>query len=400
MDHRDQINPRVHICWRYNGIYYILHPETFPNQQKLFKKIGAYVPTEPAALDAWITSNLAMLHEWDTTMRTTVFPLDRVDIAEACQHPPGVVPALAHPYLRSPKAKGQVIHDKIFRIQFVPYHSDHKKWWVLTFDFDNELLTVNNYVHFNMRKFPRAGWVDAIKRVKLKDANKEPYVVWPCVPRNSVKKLDVRAQPVILPAPSPERRTRSITERENVRKPVFRRALGFQHLAPKFKPVAVLLECIWNAFLRRTFSMYLSRIPYLNPTDFVFREVAYAMIAIVRGLCGTLTLGYDDHNLHRPPGDEEWFPAYIGGGGRCFASRLGGGFHERVFPPGSAPAANTYWPDHSDTIVHLTTGLENDEKVRVEINIAAAFGRATRPRRPKYEFSSLLDPAHSPSVCL
>ena len=307
------------------------------------------------------------------TMQSHVFPIFKVDLGEACGYP--------HPKrcVRYPKALDQIVHHELMTTQYVPYHTEREFEWVYTFDLDHEVLLVDNYIHFQLRDFVRAHWSNTIRNVKFKGRRNEPYVQGTAIPRHSLVKLDLRTQSNANVPRIPARGNRVI------RRARMKKARGFSSIPVRVQPLAIFLKCVWNAFLRQSFSMSLARMPStLGPDDFVFRETAFAMIAIARGLRRTLTSGREEvWKIGGPRGDTPWGAPYVSSDCRHFAATLASGYHESAFGPGYAPHESSHWLD--DVIVHLTTGLRHDRKVIAGIQAATDFGRATRPRRHKYE---------------
>ena len=155
----------------------------------------------------------------------------------------------------------------------------------------------------------------------------------------------------------------------------------FRDINANYVPIAVFLEGIWNAFLRRRFSMCLSKVlPSLTPDDFLFRETAFAMIAIARGMSGNLTFGNEGPT--HPISDKPWLAVFLGGQCRHFVSELANGYHEAGAGAGSAPDETTYWL--KGVIVHLAIGLTQDLVVGREIQDATTFAATSRGRaRPR-----------------
>ena len=131
-----------------------------------------------------------------------------------------------------------------------------------------------------------------------------------------------------------------------------------------YVPMAIFSECLWNAFLRRRFSMELSKVlPSLPAGDFVFREMVHAILSIVRCTWGALVFSSDEpDNLVST--SWSWNPTWIGGNCVHFSSELARGFHEYRTRPGSAPQETTYWL--AGVVRHDTLGLVDLANRRVD----------------------------------
>ena len=346
-----------------------------------------------------------MLKKWERKMRYFSEAILKEDLEEMCRQPeyqnygegaPGNVP------LRHPKLSQLIINNRIIQAAYVPWHLERDSAYALTLDFDHDAFSVNNLLHFHLRQIPRSRWIRVWQDLKL-DKFWRPAIknIAPKALRDSIIGLSP-------PDPQPGRQRSRMRRRggggirfmqvpgfNDFYRPIYSDLGGLIFNVENYKRPAVLfLFCIWTAFLKRTFSMRLAKVVHLlKPTDFMFRETAFAMLTIAQGLSGKkhLSFGYglpDNLEASQKPTSAPYFGFSPEDQDedededkdqdkdetdcRHFAAGYGSGYREADGFRGSGEAGTTYWL--GSILVQLATDLHDHAVVEAEIDKARLFG--------------------------
>lgn len=267
------------------------------------------------------------------------------------------------PYIEEPGYCG-VIDE---RIQFTPNYRVPESGidnieFTYVMDFDREVFTMDNEVHFCFATIPRFCWIKSLSI----DGYGKRTAISRLVPEDSLARL------VVANDDKPDNSTTSF-EHMSVK---YVRPKGIFDFPWRCRagPVSFIYE-IWSNIreeLERQMRYTLAR---FLPTDFVFREIAFGIVSCLAGLCGKIR--FEDVRRNKGPmhhdykaivcGDSLETPAVV-------ASKLAYGYHKEGIEPGSAPSESSYW--FRGVLIHLTKDVWN-EAGEAAILDAIQIGRTT-----------------------
>ncbi|PLB55128.1 hypothetical protein P170DRAFT_33011 [Aspergillus steynii IBT 23096] len=242
-------------------------------------------------------------------------------------------------------------------LRIVPELQNFDIEWTYTLDLDRELFTVDKALHFKLTKIPRFGrWMkyigeDGHRRRAFKKYTPEEIIG------------DVAYMPQIN-RPS-QNRYRDLDP--EVASP--------RSLVPDSKEAATHREALFGMIFSYTQGRYFSlldqSLPEWNPSDFIFRELAFAFLSIAAGELGfeepsSLNRTYSQEGYFvipetkRQPGQQRLLPLFL---------------HDNHAPgvePGSAPKDTTYWMNN--VLIHLVTRTDLVDVEEAAIAEVVDFG--------------------------
>ena len=374
-------------CYLQRGCADRLPTDSRPTRQPedLGLAIVQDIPQDAVAYQQWRQKWANVLRAWDWTMIFTAQPIIKEDVEEMClynqvygrgsQRNP---PAMNVP-IRSPKFDNLVIHWRLQEVSYVPWHEDLNLTWTYTVDLDHDVLSVNNIIHFKLHLIPRDRWIQAVQTIRFNRAGRTVIRSNLRIPATKFKDLN--------PPVAKEIRRGRLGGQRYIRAPTFqdfyvprfdRRGVLVKSVECYRRPAVLFLLCLWTAFLKTRGNMRLAKVLHLmRPDEFMFKETAFAMLSIARGLACNLKFGYDlQDDISKYTNTATYIGDHYGHNTRHFATRLGSGYHEIGPRRGSAPMATTYW--FGGIWVHLALNLDDPRVVDQEIQNARDFIRQTR----------------------
>ena len=351
---------RGYLVYRYRRRYYVFynHWDSYP--VGLGKAIIETIPQDPTEFEAWLEAKRSLLASWEEIKEARILTLIEDDLHErrtVFEKPDGWS---WRDHLQSPEKYSLLIDDRLESTPcYFPPPENMNAEWIYTIDLDHEVLTVDQGAHFWLRKLPREA--PSLEDVVEMDGSGGKRFRHSLLPDDMIASLVTR----------PDRSAEGLSE-SPARDVLDVRAKALDGFPERVRGLAQLLAAMWGS-VRASFGKLMDLILLsLKPEDFVFRECAFAIVSLAKGLSGTLNF-VDTRRVawNSTPGWAAIFPE--DSDGTIVASGLAAGYHKQGAQPGSAPLETTYW--YEGVVVHLAMGLDNKAIVTNEIRKATAFGQ-------------------------
>ncbi|KAL4791253.1 hypothetical protein BDV19DRAFT_393233 [Aspergillus venezuelensis] len=329
---------------RYKGRYFVYynHFDSYP--EGLGEAIVATIPADPDKYQAWLErmkstyNSLFLQYESDVLCVSPKFGLPSADI------PP--IERLSRTY----RGLDHRLTEPPTLALLEDYANDIFIEWTYTIDLDREVLGVDQAAFFNLHRLPHhPEWarylkIDGRRRRVLSESTPLDLVA---VPKSSIQRADNEA------------RTRF--ESIHVETQVL-------EVLRYFKPANIAREALLVRAISETCYKYRAVIDrsYLewDPTSFVFRELAFAILSIAAGETAfqapqDLNGRFKDEGFYfipdakDPNGQQSLLPRFLY---EC---------HQPSAYSGSAPQSNPFWL--GNVLVYLTPGTNNVKAEEVAI---------------------------------
>ena len=235
-------------------------------------------------------------------------------------------------------------------------------------DFDREVFTMDNEVHFFFRKIPRSCWIKSLSLDDFGGRTPIPRLV----PDNSLASLAIRNKMYDNLA--------SINHM-----PVqYVNAKGAPDFSRHFRlgPMSFIYQ-IWQCFRQKLEEQMRYTLSRTLPKDFVFREIAFGIASFAAILSGAIR--FEDNRRCKGPLHSDC-KAFVCGESIedpvVVASKLAYGYHKEGIEPGFAPRESTYW--FRGILIHLTASAW-DREAEAAIADAIQIGRITVPEPDSFD---------------
>ena len=366
---------RGYLIWRYRRRYYVFYNPYDSYPKGLGDALFRSIPEDSVEFEKWLEAKKTWLSSLEATLEE-VLTITEADLIEARLVSLEKLPSSETRLVK--KGLNAVADD---RLDLMPSYfpaSPDDTWieWMYTIDLDLEVLTVDQSFHFCLRKLPRSTWLSGWTY----GAETEKTFDYTVVPADSIaslvaplqapcdeysRNLTIESEDLPVESNDPaldfkdlmiKSKDLTLESKDPSLESDYLRTKSFSHFPYRMRPAVRLLNMLWQPLKSWLEDISSVTLRSLQPTDFLFRECAFAIVRLAGGLNGGLT--FVEYRKIVRGSSPEWVTMCSHESHRtAVISGLGSGFHKEGVQPGSAPAETIYW--YGSVLVRLARFLNN-----------------------------------------